>query len=111
MHNIFSYAIAKLNLCLFVWNVGKLDRIKIEHCIFRILFKLFFLSLFEINFNQRERNENFRNNSKRKKKENPYITKDVLQIQLPSPMIKTYLINKVFILLLKNFNKNIKYCL
>lgn len=68
MHNIFSYATAKLNLCLFFWNVGKLDRIKIEHCIFRILFKLFFLSLFEINFNQRERNENSRNNSKRKKK-------------------------------------------
>lgn len=48
---------------------------------------------------------------KEKKKENPYITKDVLQIQLSSPMVKTYLVNKVFILLLKNFNKNIKYYL
>lgn len=68
MHSMLSYVTAKLNVYLFFWNVGRLDRIKIEHCIFRILFKLFFLSLFEINFNQRERNENSRNNSKKKKR-------------------------------------------
>lgn len=105
MHNIFSYAIAKLNLCLFFWNVGKLDRIKIEHCIFRILFKFFFLSLFEINFNQRERNENSRNNSKKRK----YIY--YIGCLTNSATFSYGYLVKVFILLLKNFNKNIKYCL